>query len=140
MNEKTMVKNRIQMKFTPALAVLIQLFLFNVPALAENANELILYELSNFEGESIVFKLRPHENYKVVNNLGDYHQNLKNGVRSFKVGSNVKVWFFREKHLFDGYHRSFPSNEPMRVLNHFNLNDDIEFLVLFKKDLSTHPG
>ena len=128
------------MKFTPALAVLIQLFLFNVPALAENANELILYELSNFEGESIVFKLRPHENYKVVNNLGDYHQNLTNGVRSFKVGSNVKVWFFREKHLFDGYHRSFPANEPMRDLNHFNLNDDIESLVLFKKDLGTPPG
>ena len=99
MNKKTVVKNRIQMKFAPALAVLIQLFLLVVPALAVNTNELILYEHANFEGESIVFKLRPHENYKVVNNLGDYHQNLINGVSSFKVDSNVNVWFFREKHL-----------------------------------------
>jgi len=128
------------MKFAPALAFLIQLFLLNMPALAENANELILYEHANFEGESVVFKLRPHENYKVVNDLGDYHQDLINGVSSFKIDSNVTVWFFREKYLFDGYYRSFPANESIRDLNQFNLNDDIESLVLFKKDLGTPPG
>ena len=78
------------MKFASVFAFFIYFCIVNAAALAQNANELILYEHANFEGESIVLRLGAHENYKAVNNLRDYHHNLMSGVSSFKVGS--KVW------------------------------------------------
>ena len=128
------------MKFTPVFAFFIHFCIVNAAALAQNPNELILYEHANFQGESVVLKLGPHENYKAVNNLRDYHHSLMNSVSSFKVGSNVKAWFFRGKYLFDGYQRDIRANQSIPDLNRFNLDDDIESLLLFKKDLATPPG
>ena len=140
MSKEAVLNSWTQMRFAPFFAFFIHFCIFNAAALAQNANELILYELANFEGESVVLKLGSNENYKAANNLRDYHHNLMNGVSSFKVGSNVKVLFFRGEYLYDGYHRDFGADESIRDLNHFNLNDDIESLILFKKDLDAPPG